>query len=174
MGIRETINEKPVATLIVAVVVIGCALGFLLMPKGSHVPKLSSRSYYSDDDGKTWYIDDAKNVPPYDHNGKQAVRAYLYKCADGKPFVQRLEMFDISTKEAIEGQIRQGVPPLEAQLQVRGIKIKRPADEKWAYVLNGTPQEYAAFQKVMTPHCPDGSPTPPAPVTVEDNAPSPH
>lgn len=173
MGIRESINGRPVVTLIVAIIMTGAALAYLFMPHGPRQAKLPGKSYYSDDDGKTWYIDSATNIPPYDHNGKQAVRAYLYKCADGKPFVQRLEQFDDAAKEAIELQIKQGAGALEAQLRTIGVKLKRPGDANWLYVRKGVPEEVEAMRNMLNARCPDGSSTPPVPVTVDEDAKSP-
>jgi len=170
VGIRDTLNQKPVVTLIAAFIVIGGALAFIFVPRGPRPARLPTKSYYSDDDGKTWYIDEATNIPPYDHNGKQAVRVYLYKCADGKPFVQRLEEFDDNAKESIELLIKQGARPLEAQLRAIGLKLKKPGDANWIYVKKGIPPEMEAMQRLLNPHCPDGSPTPPVPVTVDEDA----
>ena len=43
---------------------------------------------YSDDDGATWFVDSAYKVTPFDHEGKQAVRALVFTYAGGsKHFV---------------------------------------------------------------------------------------
>jgi hypothetical protein len=39
---------------------------------------------YSDDDGNTWFLDDDSNLPPFDHHGKDAVRAVVTIDAAGK------------------------------------------------------------------------------------------
>lgn len=36
---------------------------------------INTTMFYSDDDGKTWFVDDMTRIPPFDHNGKQSTLA---------------------------------------------------------------------------------------------------
>ena len=173
MGLRQTLNENPVVTTVLTVVIMVAALVFIVtrfMGRGSANPRLPTTAYYSDDDGKTWFIDDAKNIPPFDHNGKKAYRAMLFKCPDGKPFVERLEGFDDDARAKIASQIQNGRAALSAEYQfsARGMMIKRPGDKNWVQLKEGDAAGIQEWGKIMTPKCPDGSMNV-RPVSVEEN-----
>ena len=55
------------------------------MATGVIVP---TSGYFSDDDGKTYFQDDASKIAPFDHNGKQAVSAYLFRPLLFHPLIQ--------------------------------------------------------------------------------------
>src|SRR5436190_4516103 len=48
--------------------------------------------FYTDDQGKSFFKDEVKLVP-FDHNGKQAFRADVFKGSDGKEFVGLIYRF---------------------------------------------------------------------------------
>jgi hypothetical protein len=60
------------------------------------------RQFYSNDDGATWFAADASNVPPFDHDGKVAYRARVFKCGTGAPFVSHLERYAPEAKKKLE------------------------------------------------------------------------
>jgi hypothetical protein len=125
-------------------------------------PKFSNKSYFSDDDGKTWYIDDARNIPPYDHNGRVAYRAVLFKCEDGKVFVGRLERFDDASRDKILKELKDGTPPLVAQFQYNSrIMVKRPGEASWAQPKESDGAPSATYLKLMRVECKDGRPARP-------------
>src|SRR6267154_2521014 len=66
------------------------------------VATASGKAFFSVDDGKTWFPDDAKNIPPFDKDGKQAVRAFVYRCADGTTFVNYLQRYKPEAKHVLE------------------------------------------------------------------------
>ncbi|HET6248430.1 MAG TPA: hypothetical protein VFE47_12080 [Tepidisphaeraceae bacterium] len=142
-----------------------------ILSQGGPTPRIPTTSYFSDDDGKTWYIDGNKHVPPYDHNGKTAYRAALYICPNGKPFVQRLEGFDADSKAKIEAEIAAGKPALSAEyaFQGHGMMIKRPGETEWVQLKEGDAEAQIKWGKVMSATCPDGLPSA-RPVSVEENA----
>jgi len=109
-------------------------------------------SCFSIDDGKTWFAASSSNVPPFDYNGKQAVRAYVFEC-NGKRFVGFLERF---TPEAHKLMVENKGTP---QTRVYGREMKRPGDATW--VKSG---DYNGMGKVMDIKCPDGSSGTPEPV----------
>jgi len=94
VGLRETLNAKPAITtgatvglIVIAIVVIVWQI-------------LPSR------DGETWFEDDLYKVTPFkSKNGKDAVRAHVFKIGDNKPFVQFLERFKPEVKEKLEKQV---------------------------------------------------------------------
>ena len=58
--------------------------------------------YFSTDDGKTWFADEATKLAPFRKDGKDAVRAYVFKCADGKKFIAFLERLTPEGKKKVE------------------------------------------------------------------------
>jgi hypothetical protein len=156
MGFREAINERPrtVAVVVVAILIAFGVLSYYLMSGGGASGGVGNpdKAFFSVDDGKTWFPDDVKNVPPYMKDGKEAVRAYVYKCPDGKEFVAWLERYTPSAKKAVEainnktgrGDI---LMPVDAMAP---LEVKAPGKGKW---INQAMQDAAI---ITTPKCPGG------------------
>lgn len=124
MGIRQTVNDNPVASVtLTAIVMLGTFFGVYVMFFRHPNAHTHIKCYFCDEDGKNVFIDDAENVPPFDHNGKLAYRAVIFKCVDpqGKviqePFVQRVECYDEESRAEILKQIRNGIPAMAAEHQ---------------------------------------------------------
>src|SRR5688500_20263081 len=106
MGLRETINENQGMTTAVTVALILLVVGYIVYtiarggPGGAGAP-VPAQTFYSDDDGATWFADSDSKVPPFDHNGKQAVRARGYKCG-GKTFVNHLARYTPELKQRLD------------------------------------------------------------------------
>ena len=141
MGIRETLNENPRFTTGITIGIIVLVLGFIGWQiwggLGSSTADGGSsggtKAYFSDDDGKNYFADDATKVPPFDHGGKQAVRAHVIKC-DGKTFVNHLERYTPDGKkkmEAMGGKPPVGDPTAVEQIRSNGMEFKRPGDKDW-------------------------------------------
>src|SRR5438093_6857424 len=96
MGLRETINRKPGAAIAVSVLLIAAVFSFLaLRARGEREAGASAggpKAWYTIDDGRTWFADAANKVVPFEHQGKQAYRCYVWTCDGGKTkFVSHLE-----------------------------------------------------------------------------------
>ena len=125
---------------------------------GPHRPKPApvGKMFFTDDDGKTWFVDDATKIPPYtDANGKEAVLVYVYKCGKtGKPFAGYM------LKYTPEGQETHGASDEESQRPLDGratecipqTLVKKPGDANWV----SRTDDPQAFSKATTPACPDG------------------
>jgi hypothetical protein len=100
MGIRAYINENrqiSVAIAVVMVAAVAVETVILIQPWGHGIapPKLIGNAYYSTDDGKSLFIDADDQTTPFFHDGKAAVKAYLYTCDGGVTrWVQCLEKHD--------------------------------------------------------------------------------
>jgi hypothetical protein len=135
MGFREEINKRKslaVAGTIILLVIVGVVL---YTTNSGKVPTLLSTGYYSDDDGKTWFKDDAGKLCPFDHNGRQAVRAYVFRYGGGDAFVGYLgKLTDAGIKQAEELK-RQPLTPESGQalggVLNSALMLKRPGDSKW-------------------------------------------
>jgi hypothetical protein len=157
VGIRESLNENPQAVVKGLGVVFLFALVLLIWHfwPGSKV-KVTAKEFYSDDDGTTWFADDAGKIPPFDHNGKEAVLAKVYICGSHK-FVGYLEKFSPEAREKmLNPQPQQTGPGMKKTNNVidprAGILYKKPHDENWV-----SQMDLEAYKRTVQVHCPSGS-----------------
>jgi hypothetical protein len=161
VGIRETLNENPKVTTGVTAAIVLIALVFIiyqLLPgRGVRIP---TEAYYTVDDGATYFADDIQKIAPFDHDGKPAVRAYVFKCGDGKPFVAYLERYTPEAKkkaEQIRDQMKNADPntpppgPQYEEIMMTGVEVKKPGGKQWVRQM-----DYQRSQAVTSVTCPDG------------------
>src|ERR1051325_10021570 len=153
MGIREAMNERPLVAYSVAGGVLLIAIIFLISAmRGRNVGTelLPKQAWYTDDDGKTFFVDSAEKVAPFDHKGKVAVRACYYTCDGGKTkFLSHLERFSPQGKKAAEETLAKGYKLIFRQ----GVQVKKPGAPESEWVELQSPKG----QQVGRPTCPDGS-----------------
>jgi len=140
MGVREKLRDNRKLGLGVGLSLLVLSLGLIaiqLQGGRGHLPAQQKQAFYTDDDGATFFTDSVNRIVPFDHNGRQAYRADVFRDADGKEFVGliyrhtatgRNEMQDYIGSKGMdrdpEGFIRQGI-------EYRGMEVKRPGgDEK--------------------------------------------
>ena len=158
MGIRETLNKNPGITTGATAAIILLAVGFIIYQiTGGGQPGMATEAYYTIDDGKTWFADDINKIPPFDKDGKQAVKAYVYKCPGGDPFVSHLERYTPAAKKAMEAAMKSNDPnnPMVMEdVQMTGLEVKKPGTDPvkgWVKQANA-----AVSGKIMELKCPDG------------------
>jgi len=155
MGIRETINRNPRIALgaITAVVVVAIGYVVLQVLASRHAfPNTSPEDYFTTDDGKTFFAASRDNLPPFDHEGKQAVHAYVFECpGTGKRFVGFLERYTAEAhKKLVETKVA------DPGIQMNGRELKKPGDTTWV-----RSSDMKAVEKIMDVRCPDGKPAEP-------------
>jgi hypothetical protein len=135
MGFRETIDKKKPLAVVGAILLLAMAAVVFYRVNSSGMPAPLTSGYYSDDDGKTWFKDEAGKICPYDHEGKQAVRAYVFQYGNGAPFIGYLGRLSDNARKQAEDLKKQ---PLTAEtgqaltgLLNSALQIKRPGDAKW-------------------------------------------
>jgi len=123
-----------VAVLLLAAVALGYQLvGGRENGAATAAPKTA---FYTDDGGKTFFKDDISKVPPFDHNGKQALRCDVFD-AGGKQFVGLVYRFTDTGKRDIaaynpskdfDGSVRRSI-------EERGMQVKPAAagDKAWDF-----------------------------------------
>lgn len=158
MGIRETLNKNPGITTGATAGIIILAVGFILWQSGMFGDSsgIATEAYYTVDDGATWFEDDINKVPPFDKGGKQAVRAYVYECPGGKPFVSHLERYTPAGKKAMEAAQKANDPnnPVVMEdVMMTGLEVKEAGTGDKGWVQQGAG---AAAAKIMELKCPDG------------------
>jgi hypothetical protein len=125
----------------------------------------STDSFYSTDDGASYFRDSGDRLSPFIRDGKTAVRAHVFTCDRGKTrFVGYLE------RVSEEGKRRLAAIPADANapedlaarnaILLTATEVKKPlAASAWI------PQRRRAeAQVVMDVRCPDGTGTVPEPV----------
>jgi hypothetical protein len=138
MGLRESINERP--GLSVAVAGVGVALVAVVAIAQLHnghsvpLPQFATQAFYTTDDGATQFPDDINKVAPFDHDGQQAVRAWVFTADGGKhQWVQYLEKYsaDAQAQLARQQNARESGIVQRADPIALGIYVKRPGPGKW-------------------------------------------
>ncbi|HEY8665465.1 MAG TPA: hypothetical protein VIL86_02310 [Tepidisphaeraceae bacterium] len=163
MGIREKLNENPAITTGATAGIIIIALIFIIWSvKGPSVPNAPTKAYYTIDDGASYFADDIQKIAPFDHDGKQAVRCYVWKCKGGKPFISHLEKYTDEAKKQIEEAMKQmpqgpngkspagPMPMMMIESTMTGKLVKKPGKGEWLNQVAPEAQEVTKLQ------CPDG------------------
>lgn len=134
MGFIETIQKRKSVgySLSAGLIVLAIAVG--LWAHSGRIPANLTKAYFSDDDGKTFFVDDLNKPYPFDHNGKPAYRAYVYKGSDGVPTVAYLERYtprglarklELTTQPANDGGAE------AAKLLLGETEVKKPGVDQW-------------------------------------------
>jgi hypothetical protein len=139
MALRDTLNKNPgITTGATIVVVLVFIAAIVYSMKGPAIPSAeadaSRKFFFSDDDGVSKFADKAEKLPPFDHNGKQAVRARIFT-AGGKEFINHLERYTPEGKKAEELMNSKGAlraDPTNAKAIMRnGMEVKAPGAKEW-------------------------------------------
>lgn len=162
MGFRDSLNNNPGvttgATVGIIVVMLGVIVWRLIGADTSSYAPPSTKAFFSDDDGATFFVDERTKVPPFDHNGKTAYAAEVFTCDGGKTlFVGWLRRYTAEGKRRREAQLAHvpGKPPagiIDVE-DFSGVEIKRPrtGDKGWVKEID------AAADAIRDVSCPDGS-----------------
>jgi len=100
---------------------------FYWRSSGGAPPGSSRQAFFTTDDGRTWFKDDMKKLPPFDRDGKPAYRCYLHTSDGGKTTqVTYLERYTADAKKVMEQlQASGGRPDMASeQILMKGIEVK--------------------------------------------------
>jgi hypothetical protein len=154
MGVREWSENHPRVTYSVVGACVVAAITTVVvnvMASRHGYPTKAPDSYFTIDDGKTFFVASSDNYPPFDYKGQQAVHAYVFECS-GKRFVGYMERYNSSVKQMLDaGKL------LTAEMSRFGREMKKPGDSAW--VKTGDINVEAKLENVT---CPDGQGTPEA------------
>jgi hypothetical protein len=155
MAVREWLNKNrkwsTAGAMAVAVIGIGLTI-YQLLPEPAE-----TKAWFTTDDGKTWFKDSNRLVPPFQRDGKEAVLAKVYECT-GKPFVAYMLKYTpegkaiyekfYAAEDAKDPNLDEGM-----LMAVRGhARYKRPGEAEW------TPEnDIRKVTEMFYPKCPDGS-----------------
>jgi hypothetical protein len=154
MAIREKLQKHPAAAMSAAVLLIlMCALVVFSEVKGPRSRDLSAagKVFYSDDDGKTWFLDDPSKGSPFDHQGTQAYRAIVYRCSGGQPFVAFLAKYSDQQMAQMEVDVAHAPPGTPSRMLGMPLQdLKKPGESKWVTNSGASMTGYPPIA------CPDG------------------
>ena len=107
-GLREIINEKKALAFGVAILMIVGAGFYLAYMQRPQVRPKGDQAFYTVDDGRTWFMDSIYKTPPFDHDGKVAVRAMVYSYDNGHAtFCPAVERYTPDTKTTLDNAVAQ-------------------------------------------------------------------
>lgn len=166
MGIRDTMNQKPGITTAVMAVIIVVAIGFVvwnLLGLGNSVSP--GKAWFTIDDGKTWFADQADKIPPFDHEGKPAVSVVVYTYEGApQPFAGYLMRYSPEAQAQLNDyraavKAGQSQPAVDlGKITVSGMQYKAPGAPANAWVSQS--KNFTQVRAIQFPLCPDGKQRP--------------
>ena len=166
MSLKETINKKPMLVSAVMLLIIAAAVYISvssMRPNAARSYKASAAAYFTADDGKTFFVDDATKIAPFKTaDGKEAVEAFVYSCdGDKDPFVAYMMRYTPEAKKGMEAarsrstvvEGRRTYASMQDRDQVAfastvSAEIKRPGDSTWVSV-----RDPKSSAKIREPDC---------------------
>jgi hypothetical protein len=154
-------QERPrmMIGVLVGVIAVAVVMAFASAKKQEHNVEVRSGVWFTTDDGKTLFTDEARKLPPFDHDGKPAYRAYVYSCDGGKTrFVAFLERYTPDALRQLEEQRKSSMPPelgVIDRLMNQGREVKRPGDANW---VNFSDPKGKIIRKPVCADAPDKTP----------------
>ena len=141
MGIRDAINRHPAWAAILSSVAVILVIMVIFL-RNRAVDASHAKVFYTTDDGATFFADDLEKVPPFDHDGKPAVRAFVFTSDGGEhQFVQYLQKFSDDVKGRMDAR--------QLRTQIGLGLIKKPGSASW--IQESSPKAAA----MMAPPRPD-------------------
>jgi hypothetical protein len=128
LQIREAINRHSAISTVVVICVLILGLVLIALELKGESGKPPKDNYYSTDDGKTWFVDSASKLPPFDHDGVPAVRCFVFKGGNGK-FVGLLEKYTDATRDQLARTAEQMRPRDDVT-----VLVKKPGEKDWKEV----------------------------------------
>ena len=139
-----------------------CGVGVhRLVHLGGNARRSATKAFYSDDDGKICFVDEAEKIAPFDHNGKPAYKALVASCDGGKnKFVVYLQRYTAEAKKILEQQKANAGKKLTPEetgrqlslmsLVARAIENKKPGGKDWVGQMDPRMQQISEIK------CPNG------------------
>jgi hypothetical protein len=153
MGLRETLDGRKDVTMAISGLAIVFAVGLIVYESRAGGPKRLDKAFYSDDDGQTYFVDAEDKLFPFDHNGKQAYRASVFKCSDGTIFVGYLARYSDRLRPRLQQLLAQPYNDVAQQLveaESAATEVKKPGASTWY------PQTSPRASSILLPICPNG------------------
>ena len=136
LGIKERARAKPQAMMVAAVaLIILAAIAITWTILSNRQPAPPTRSYYSIDDGKSWFADTVGKIVPFDHNGQPAVLCHVVSGPNGKVCDYLEKYSDAGQKALMKTADANGVPTQKLPEAMFGMTmVKRAGDAQWSSI----------------------------------------
>jgi hypothetical protein len=165
MGVRQALNENPIISMAGTGIIIVAALMFIFWHLGGGHRRHSAvaeKMYYSDDDGKTYFADQAYKMTPFlGPNSRPAVQAMVFQCGNGKPFVVYLSRNSEEGRHTAEKVASDPGLPVAFRPNPTLIEVKRPGTKTW---MKFDPKNPKTYVDATMPKCPGGGTGFPRPI----------
>ena len=164
MGLRETLNKKKSVSIGGSVFLFLLAGSYLVYSQWPERRSKGDKTFYTVDDGQTWFLDSIYKTPPFDQDGKTAVRALVYSYNNGhKTFCPVVERYDSDMKKRLDDAVAQAnrdSKPLSSialfgsRELLSGMEVKQAGPGHNWVSRNNVPEATKIFSAVQAP---DGS-----------------
>jgi hypothetical protein len=159
VGLRQQLNDNPRIVAAVSGGLVLIALIMFIWPRsglsGSGKPAGVTKEFFSTDDGKTWFPDDAGKLPPFDKDGKPAYRVRVYRCPHGKEFVSHLERYADGDRKRMQDLIDDDKTRSMEFIKLESeFEMKKSGGRDWIKL---TPENAGRANALRVPKCPEGS-----------------
>lgn len=149
-------RKRPGVTTAAAVIVAVGAIAFSVRTGLPGPSSVSTRAYFTIDDGQHWFVDTMDHFPPFERDGKTASRLWLFSCDGGKTnFAGYLERFTPEAKKRLESglaEFRSGKTQVPPSVGMGDSEVKKPgAEHPWVSRTN-----VQAASKITKVQCPAG------------------
>lgn len=133
MAARAFFDAHPQATMIGAsAAILICVVAIILEAHTPSPPDALHGLYFTVDDGKSYFVDDPMKVPPYDHDGKQAVKCHVFQTPSGKQVVYLEKLTDAARKIVLDNQAHPNPGAGAIGMEVHNsVLVKKPGDKDW-------------------------------------------
>ena len=125
MNIRQKLEDHQLLVIAIAIAIILGAIVLIFVQQRAASTSVKTDVFFTVDDGTTLFSDDSTRQPPFDYNGKQAVRAFVFSCDGGSHrFVQYLMKIRSAAIQI------PGAPPQQSTTPM----VKKPGDSVWVNI----------------------------------------
>jgi hypothetical protein len=155
IGVREAIQRNKITAATAAIVLVLGAAIFIAAKHASQSRREPSptASFYSDDDGSTYFVADIYHFPPFDHRGRVADRARVFSTGS-QTFVGMLERYDPETKKLLLDAYAKVVSGEESRAMLLEMLGSSAVTDGIEYKLPGPGHEWSRTRPAIT--TPDG------------------
>jgi hypothetical protein len=154
---RDSLNRHYVIGIVSSVVVIvACilSLAWWQSTRQAQMARAVERVYYTTDDGKTLFVDAVGKACPFDHEGEQAYRAYVFRCGNtGKLFTAYVEQLDEGARARVAELSATTQPARRDEIErviQEGRLVRRPGETEWVKA------QSEQGEAITAPTCADG------------------
>lgn len=137
MSLRQKINQNPAIAIALVAILVACAGWYLVRGSRGDAVQLPTQFYFTTDDGKTTFAAGFDQLPPFQHQGKEAVRARVFSPDGGNTKVTYLEKFTPDYRTKVEAALKDpswkmsaGVLPSPG-IPAFSTLVKKPGDANW-------------------------------------------